>query len=276
MPSADDGRLDHGPATPPCGLRPSGLFEERCGRCWGVHAERHPIRGGREGSCGRRQHAGSRQRDDAVERLFRCLDVWLGALGRVPQLAKARNCPVYVHSEELRFAVADASTYFATYEPYSAGSRSWQPPRLDRGILLPTMRLLPQDRRESIIARESLKARARPLPRGGEVPALPGWQAIPTPGHTPGHVAFFRASDRLLIAGDALVTVQLNSPWGFALWAFGRSDTKLSGPPRFFTWSRQVVRPYGPNPCCVLHTLPRTPHYRKLEATPSVIRVTTS
>lgn len=37
---------------------------------------------------------------------------------------------------------------------------------------------------------------------------LPGWRLIETPGHSPGHVSFFRESDRALIAGDAITTVR--------------------------------------------------------------------
>ena len=37
---------------------------------------------------------------------------------------------------------------------------------------------------------------------------LPGWQMVETPGHSPGHVSFFRESDRALIAGDAITTVR--------------------------------------------------------------------
>lgn len=34
--------------------------------------------------------------------------------------------------------------------------------------------------------------------------AVAGFDVLPTPGHTPGHLAFFRASDGVLIAGDAV------------------------------------------------------------------------
>ena len=47
----------------------------------------------------------------------------------------------------------------------------------------------------------------RPLPEDGVVPGLPDWRWLATPGHTPGHVSLFRESDRTLIAGDAVVTV---------------------------------------------------------------------
>jgi glyoxylase-like metal-dependent hydrolase (beta-lactamase superfamily II) len=34
-----------------------------------------------------------------------------------------------------------------------------------------------------------------------------GWIAVHTPGHTPGHLAFWRQASRVLIAGDALGSV---------------------------------------------------------------------
>lgn len=40
---------------------------------------------------------------------------------------------------------------------------------------------------------------------------LPDWEMIDTPGHTPGHVAFFRRSDGVLLAGDAVATVNADN-----------------------------------------------------------------
>ena len=51
-----------------------------------------------------------------------------------------------------------------------------------------------------------------------------------TPGHTPGHVSFHRADDGVLITGDALVTLQVNTLAGMA---WGRQG--LSGPPWYTT-----------------------------------------
>jgi glyoxylase-like metal-dependent hydrolase (beta-lactamase superfamily II) len=161
--------------------------------------------------------------------------------GSAPGLSAAWDCPVYVHPDEMRFATADATTYFTAYEPYRARSRHWRPPPLDRWILLPAMHLIPRRRRDKLIEEQSLKARARALGAGGTVPGLPGWEFIPTPGHTPGHVSYFRAADSLLIAGDAVVTVELNSLRGLTLWTLGRQERKLAGPPRYFTWSRRVA-----------------------------------
>ena len=49
-----------------------------------------------------------------------------------------------------------------------------------------------------------------------------GFVVVPTPGHTPGHVSLWRAADRVLIAGDALMGLHPLS---------GRPDLRL--PPRF-------------------------------------------
>jgi len=50
----------------------------------------------------------------------------------------------------------------------------------------------------------------------------PGFVIVPTPGHTPGHISLWRAADRVLIAGDALMGMHPLS---------GRPDLRL--PPRF-------------------------------------------
>jgi glyoxylase-like metal-dependent hydrolase (beta-lactamase superfamily II) len=38
-----------------------------------------------------------------------------------------------------------------------------------------------------------------------------GWRTIETPGHAPGHLAFFRSTDSVLLAGDALTTMNLDN-----------------------------------------------------------------
>jgi glyoxylase-like metal-dependent hydrolase (beta-lactamase superfamily II) len=45
----------------------------------------------------------------------------------------------------------------------------------------------------------------RPVEDGAEIGD--GWIAVHTPGHTPGHLAFWRPSSRVLIAGDALGSI---------------------------------------------------------------------
>jgi len=51
-----------------------------------------------------------------------------------------------------------------------------------------------------------------------------GFRVVHTPGHTPGHVVYFRAADRVAIAGDL-------GRNGFVPWQYGRP----SEPPAFFS-----------------------------------------
>ncbi|MEP7015165.1 MAG: MBL fold metallo-hydrolase [Verrucomicrobiota bacterium] len=78
--------------------------------------------------------------------------------------------------------------------------------------------------------------RIRQLP-ADKVPGLTGWQWIATPGNSPGHVSFFRSSDRVLIAGDALATMKMDS-WSGLL--TGRQQ--LSRPPAPFTCDWEAAR----------------------------------
>lgn len=50
------------------------------------------------------------------------------------------------------------------------------------------------------------------LPSDGSVPGPSEWRWLHTPGHTAGHVSLFRERDGLLLAGDALATVDQDSP----------------------------------------------------------------
>ena len=72
---------------------------------------------------------------------------------------------------------------------------------------------------------------------GDGVPGLPDWECIPTPGHTPGHVAFFRKSDRVLITGDACLTVDIDSFWGLL-----RNKQSIARPPSVATWNWQAAK----------------------------------
>jgi glyoxylase-like metal-dependent hydrolase (beta-lactamase superfamily II) len=88
-----------------------------------------------------------------------------------------------------------------------------------------------------MIARASLAEVVRPFEPEAGVRGLPDWTCIPTPGHTPGHVSFFRPADRVAITGDALVTMRLNSAAGLL---FGRPG--LSGPPRYTSWNWSLAK----------------------------------
>jgi glyoxylase-like metal-dependent hydrolase (beta-lactamase superfamily II) len=75
------------------------------------------------------------------------------------------------------------------------------------------------------------------LPPDGSVPILSEWQYLYTPGHAPGHVSFFRKKDKVLIAGDAVVTTIQESAMSVM-----RQTKKLSGPPKYFTYDWEAAR----------------------------------
>jgi len=70
----------------------------------------------------------------------------------------------------------------------------------------------------------------RSLPENGEVPFLPGWRWLHTPGHSAGHISLWRESDRMLLAGDALLTTAQESAYAVTATAL-----ELHGPPRSLT-----------------------------------------
>jgi glyoxylase-like metal-dependent hydrolase (beta-lactamase superfamily II) len=144
--------------------------------------------------------------------------------GSALELAQEWECPVYVHPVELPLASGD----FVAMQQYAGPLDTW--------VVLPLMRLAGRRRRGAIIARSSLGSVVRPFDPDGEIPALPGWLCIPTPGHTPGHVSFLRKADRVMITGDAVVTMEVNSLSGLV-----RPRPGLSGPPWYTTWNRAAA-----------------------------------
>jgi glyoxylase-like metal-dependent hydrolase (beta-lactamase superfamily II) len=146
--------------------------------------------------------------------------------GSVRELVRMWGCPVYVHPDELPLtAIGDLSTIQRYANP------------LDHWIILPLLRAMPRRRVESILSKANLKGVVRAFDPCAAVPGLPDWECIPTPGHTPGHVAFFRDRDRALITGDAVLTADLNSLWGFVLWSLRLNQQRVSGPPWYSTWT---------------------------------------
>lgn len=69
-----------------------------------------------------------------------------------------------------------------------------------------------------------------PLPEDGSVPGMAGWRWLHTPGHTVGHVSFWRESDRAVIAGDAFITTDQESAYAVA-----KQKPVIQGPPMYFT-----------------------------------------
>jgi glyoxylase-like metal-dependent hydrolase (beta-lactamase superfamily II) len=111
--------------------------------------------------------------------------------GSAAELSDFWDVPVYVHRLEL---------------PFLTGLSAYPPPDPTVGGPFALMsRFMP------MVSVNLGKERTRELPAGGEAPSMPGWQWLHTPGHTPGHVCLFRPQDRVLLAGDALATVDADS-----------------------------------------------------------------
>ena len=109
---------------------------------------------------------------------------------------------------------------------------------LDRWVIFPLMRLMPPRMVAAMRAEEAAFGEvARTFDTSAGVPGLPDWELIPTPGHSPGHTAFFRASDGVLITGDALLTVNVNS-----LWDLLRGERRVSGPPYIASWNWRAAK----------------------------------
>ncbi len=146
-------------------------------------------------------------------------------VGSARDLARSWDCAVWMHPDELPMVRGDLAAIRRHASP------------LDRWVVLPLLRLRGPKRAEAVVARASLEDVARSFDPSAGLPGLPDWEAVPTPGHTPGHVAFYRSQDRVLISGDALVTMNLNSAWGLL-----RKSQEVSGPPRYATWDWRVAK----------------------------------
>ena len=110
--------------------------------------------------------------------------------GSAKRLAGFWQTPVFAHALEL---------------PYLTGHSHYPPPDPTVGGAFAMMsRTFPYRALD-------LGTHVKPLPEDGSVPGLPGWRALHTPGHTAGHVSLWRESDRTLIAGDALSTMNQDS-----------------------------------------------------------------
>ncbi len=112
--------------------------------------------------------------------------------GNAQSLAKAWNVPIYIHPLE---------------RPYVTGESDYPPVDPTPGGAIAFMsRAFPSTGYDL-----SDRIDLRDLAQDGTIPGLPGWRSIHTPGHTAGHVSLFREYDKLLIAGDALATMDLDS-----------------------------------------------------------------
>jgi glyoxylase-like metal-dependent hydrolase (beta-lactamase superfamily II) len=127
------------------------------------------------------------------------------------------DAPVYAHELE---------------RPYLDGSASYPPPdpSVGGGLMARTSPLFPR-------GPFNAGPRLRTLPTDGTVPHMPGWRWIATPGHSPGHVSFWRENDRALIVGDAFVTTAQES-----VYAALTQEPEIHGPPMYYTTDWDAAR----------------------------------
>jgi glyoxylase-like metal-dependent hydrolase (beta-lactamase superfamily II) len=138
-------------------------------------------------------------------------------VGGLPRLADEWQVPVYAHPLE---------------RPYLNGRSPFPPPdpSAGGGLFAETAALYPRGPID-------LGSRLHLLPSDGSVPLLPGWRWIHTPGHTCGHVSFFRDADRTLIAGDAVVATRQESMW----WVITQGEI-VWRPPAYYTSDWNAAR----------------------------------
>ena len=139
-------------------------------------------------------------------------------VGSIVHLLKTwPDVPVYAHPAEF---------------PFLIGRKAYPEPdtSVQGGLLAKLAMLYPH---EPI----SIEARLVALPADGSVPFLKDWKWFPTPGHSPGHVSYFRQADQSLIAGDAFVTVKQDSLYKVLV-----QKQEVNGPPVYLTTDWQDAK----------------------------------
>ncbi|MDH2328012.1 MBL fold metallo-hydrolase [Cereibacter sp. SYSU M97828] len=131
-------------------------------------------------------------------------------VGALRDLAEHWDCPIYAHPNERPFL--DGSSRYPSASPEVGG-----------GLMANLSPLFPRGPLD-------VSDRLRDLPQAGELPAMPEWRWIHTPGHSPGHVSLWHAGRAILIAGDALSATRQESCY-YAV----TQRPELHGPPAYFT-----------------------------------------
>lgn len=131
-------------------------------------------------------------------------------VGGLVDLLKKWDVPVYAHEKEL---------------PFLTGEKSYPEPdgTVEGGFLAKISPMYPN---EPINLGDHIET----LPMDQHIPGLADWKWIHTPGHSPGHVSFYREKDRTLIAGDAFITVRQDSFYKVLV-----QKEEVNGPPRYLT-----------------------------------------
>ncbi len=126
----------------------------------------------------------------------------------------------------------DVSIYAHPLEmPYLTGKSDYPPQDPTVGGALAEMsRVFPH-------GSSDFGSRVKALSQDGSLPGLSEWRYLHTPGHTSGHISLFRERDGVLIAGDALATVNQESPITLIT-----LERELRQPPATFTTDWDAAR----------------------------------
>ncbi len=131
--------------------------------------------------------------------------------GSAAQLAAKWDVPIYAHRLEM---------------PYLTGQSPYPPadPTIGGAIAF-LSRFMPSGAYDFSGTIRTLE--------GKELPGLTGWEWLATPGHSPGHISLFRPADRVLLAGDALASMNMDSWSGLIS---GRQVLARAGAPFNCDW----------------------------------------
>ena len=136
--------------------------------------------------------------------------------GSVEELSRYWDVPVYAHPMEI---------------PYLTGQSEYPPADPTVGGFGGQLSRFYTNKPYNV------SERIHQLPEDGSVPGMPEWKWLHTPGHTPGHISLFRESDALLIAGDAIISMNMRDMGDFV-----SGKPELNRPPEYFTpdWSASL------------------------------------
>ncbi|MFC5712423.1 MBL fold metallo-hydrolase [Thalassorhabdus alkalitolerans] len=131
-------------------------------------------------------------------------------VGALFDIVEEWDVPVYAHEKELPFLRGEE-----TYREPDSSVEGGMVPKL--APMLPTNSI-------------DLGEKVQPLPEEGSIPGMPEWEWLSTPGHTEGHISLYRQDDKVLLAGDAFVTVKQES-----LYKAMKQEKEICGPPKYLT-----------------------------------------
>lgn len=130
-------------------------------------------------------------------------------VGALRELSDAWDVPVFAHP--LEFPYLDGRDNYPPADPTVGG------------FMAQLSRVFPS---KGI----NVSHRLRAVMMDNTVPFMPGWRVLHTPGHAPGHMSLFRESDRTLIAGDAIITIDQEHATKIM-----SQERQIHPPPLYFT-----------------------------------------